>query len=246
MPERPLFPDAPEGLPHPEPLQEQLLFPVSKEAVDRALAEIRANPRGVIQEEIQHTLVQPGLAAVVDGSLEAIRREGLAPDYSGYLEAHTVTLKILRTQAEISGIPLPNVSKEMLGALEEDARMVGVKNAEVISASGQNYKRVAAELKMGFQRLATSEPELVRGVLEVARDQSVRAQVEAFQRESAAEIDAEEGIDPEETALGQRLMERWNSYVRGDAASLAAGVFSVYVPIKTAQENEDLGKQFKL
>lgn len=112
----------PEDIQNQEPTKqlEKPILPVSKEVVDRSLAEISSNPLKAMLEE--GSVIAIRNPALFD-KLTLLKNKLSENDTSSYFtfqEGASYTYKILRQQAEILGKELPAVSDDVISTFFQD------------------------------------------------------------------------------------------------------------------------------
>ncbi len=144
--------------------KETRIFPVSSEAVNRGLGEISSDPLGTLEEEA--ILVKTD-DKDLDNLISAMRAayedniSSLVP-YS-FLEGAFWTRRILRTQSDIVGKPMPKITTDIARTHHTNQIHKG--------KPGQSMEEVSEEF---MRDLRTTEPELARGIDEMAKYKSAR------------------------------------------------------------------------
>lgn len=138
-------------------LPEKSILPVSKEAVDEALAEIAQDPQKVLVDEITTMERQnPPLATLVKSFSEKLD----ATSHWDYMEGAYWTHKILRKQAELCGRQFPTISPDLLKTFFRDTIQ---HNAE------QKQKRKLMFSPEEIQKTIAQDPEFARAIREFTK-----------------------------------------------------------------------------
>lgn len=137
---------------------ESIPFPISKESVDKTLANIAEDPDKAIVEE--QTIIEkenPQLAHLLKSTAST-----LSSIPTVYLEGGLWTHKIIREQAGLRGGKLPTVSPNIaMGHLKD--------NVQTTTVMGKNVEDHFLKMK---NEMEVNEPELARALLEMTKYRS--------------------------------------------------------------------------
>lgn len=143
--------------------QEAKIFPVSAEAVNTTLVEIAANPRATLLEEASLVAIEDPALDQLIGILDKIP----PVDTQAFLEGALWTRRILKTQAGLSGVKIPTLTR--------DAGMSYLRSQlERVAGTGIKQDDLIRE---DMDELRTQEPELLRARDEITK---YRAETTSF------------------------------------------------------------------
>lgn len=139
-------------------------FPVTQEIVDRALAEIAADPNQAINNEgsyIQNN--SPGLERIVWQWVDvALDPEGTGKRGYEFIEGASWSHLILRRQAEERGLVVPHIREELSGAFLRSEQ-------DLLQSEHQGEFQPREEFTRRGSLMAEEEPELGRAIEDIAR-----------------------------------------------------------------------------
>jgi hypothetical protein len=137
--------------------QEVLIFPLGRNAVDKALKEIAQNPKNeMIKEEAYMEHYDPELLAFLEGFQNSTEVKGF-----DFMEGACWTYKILRIQADTCNKKLPQVSFDLLETHSRD----GIQNQN--ERTIKQLEPLAIEEKM--EKIATQDVEFERAIKEFTK-----------------------------------------------------------------------------
>ena len=147
-----------------ETSQETVCFPVTKEAVDRALSGIAENPDRVMVEEGAVMQVENPELNLILMSLGQSFQTGMGINMVIFSEGALWTYRILRTQADLAGKALPKISEELARVTVQD-QINSIREFEGKSPRGDFEQFIEGTMK----EISSQEPELGKAVGELTK-----------------------------------------------------------------------------
>lgn len=142
-------------------IPEGSILPVSKESVDKALAEIVLDPtRALVHEKAIVGQQNPALFDSLTFFEDKLLSEGSKANYFDFMEGAYWTHKILRMQAEACGKELPQISLDLISAYARDAIQRG---------NEQDEKKEVVPYEERIKKMAEQDPEFVRAIKEFTK-----------------------------------------------------------------------------
>lgn len=151
----------PEGIQNQEQVKqpEKSILPVSREAVDEALAEISYAPQeALVEEQALMERQNPFLA----GDINTFAGKLDKANYWDYLEGAHWTYRILRKQAEMCGRQLPQISHTQLSTLYRN-------HIQRSNEEEQNKRKEPVLLSEKFKKIAGQDREFLRAMGEFTK-----------------------------------------------------------------------------
>lgn len=142
-------------------IPERSIFPVGKESVDKALAEIVSDPtKALVHEKAIMGQQSPALLNALTFYEDKLLSEGSKANYFDFMEGAYWTHKILRMQAETCGRELPQISLDLILTNYRDS---------IQKANEQDEKKEVVPYEEKIKKMTDQDPEFERAIKEFTK-----------------------------------------------------------------------------